>query len=770
VQQTTSPPRESGGPTDTTRGGLAGILLAGLGVTILVADLAAVATPIDPDVAKGLAIITVLAAAAAAIARPAFQAAERTRWTVSGAGVAVAALAVVLAAFGLNDTVSVAGITVGDVLWAAAYVTWYVATMLMAHRYVGGAYRSFWLDGVLTGLAAAACMTALFGDELPASGADAFVAIAQPATDLALFGLTVAVLMMIGRPGLQGALLTAGFLTLLTADVLRLSALTGGGDATVEVQMLSAVALVMPAGAAWMPPVPGRTLPIGGWWELTTPGAAMALVCGLLVIDHFDEQSAWVVGLSGAAFLIALVRMVWTLREVRSLALHRSESLTDDLTQLPNRRALFRELDVLCAPGARSGRGVAMLQIDIDGFKELNETLGHHAGDALLIAVSRRLQAVVPGTLARLGGDEFAAVVDNEHNPMRIADAISDALNDPIDIEGVSVAVGVSIGVARYPEDAHDARELARRADIAMYDAKRMGTTVAGYTAERDRHSRDKLMLLADLRRALRGDDEGLWLAYQPQVEIATGRICGAEALIRWRHPEQGEIPPNVLLPVAERGGLMRDLTLWVLEHAVSQSGQWRRAGLPMRVAVNVSAIVLVDTTLPNRIAEILQRHSLTADNLVVEVTEDAVMSDTTRAISILRRIKDLGVEIAIDDFGTGHSSLEQLKNLPADELKLDRSFVLGMDESPHDAAIVGSVVGLAKALGLRTVAEGVETEQVWRELAALGCHVAQGFGLARPMPPAQFEQWAHHPPDLARRLAPTLHAPRSAWRRQQAA
>jgi diguanylate cyclase (GGDEF)-like protein len=419
----------------------------------------------------------------------------------------------------------------------------------------------------------------------------------------------------------------------------------------------------------------------------------------------------------------------------------------------------------MTAAGERSARRFALLQLDLDGFKELNDTLGHHAGDDLLIAVSRRLEAVVPGTLARLGGDEFAAIVPDGHDAGEVADAIGDALHAPLDIEGVGVAVNASVGIAHFPQDAHDSRELARRADVAMYDAKRLGTVVAGYTAEHDEHSLDRLALAADLRSAF--DRDELWLAFQPQVDIATGRISGAEALIRWRHPTRGEVPPGVLLPIAERTGLMPQLTLWVLERAVAQAALWRRAGLDIRIGVNVSAIVLVDATLPARIAETLQRHALTPNNLCVEVTEDAVMRDTSRAIAILEQIKASGVEISVDDFGTGQSSLEQLKNVPADELKLDRSFVLGMVDDPQDAAIVGSVVGLGRALGLRVVAEGVETPQVWQRLSQLGCDVAQGFGLARPMPAEQFERWAREPSDRARLLVPQLHTSRSAWRPQ---
>jgi EAL domain-containing protein (putative c-di-GMP-specific phosphodiesterase class I) len=230
----------------------------------------------------------------------------------------------------------------------------------------------------------------------------------------------------------------------------------------------------------------------------------------------------------------------------------------------------------------------------------------------------------------------------------------------------------------------------------------------------------------------------------------------------------RGDVPPGVLLPIAERTGLMPQLTLWVLDKAVAQAAQWRRTGLEVRMAVNVSAIVLVDATLPDHIAATLERHHLLPESLVVEVTEDAVMRDPRRAIDILERIKASGVDIAVDDFGTGQSSLEQLKNVPADELKLDRSFVLGMADDAHDAAIVGSVVGLGRALGLRVVAEGVETPQVWQRLAELGCDVAQGFGLARPMPAAQFERWAREPSDRARLLVPQLHLSRQPRRRHR--
>ncbi|MDX6733133.1 MAG: diguanylate cyclase [Baekduia sp.] len=742
-------------------------ILTGAAIALGLADLAVLAGAEPASNRIGTILLptaTALVAAGLAGSRLAWSDRDRTIWILLCGGLAatIAGGAVAAVAGGALDVAGPA-----DALWLLAYPPWYAALILIGRRYLGGAHRSFWLDGVLIGLASASYVSALFLDDLtPMNDLALVVNVAYPAADLALLGILVGTLLMIGRPAPQSLMIAAGLAAMLGSHTLRIVSLSGGHTSpTAAIAVTWSLGLLLIAAAAWAPPAPGRVLPVGGWWELTSPASIATMACGILVTDHFWRLPTPAIALAAATFAAALARLVWTLREVRSLALHRREALTDDLTGLPNRRALFRELEVLTAAGERSARRLALLQLDLDGFKELNDSLGHHAGDDLLVAVSRRLEAVVPGTLARVGGDEFAAIVGEDHDARAVAEAIGVALSAPLEIEGVGIAVTASVGIAHFPQDAHDSRELARRADVAMYDAKRLGTVVAGYSAEHDEHSVDRFSLAADLRSAF--DRDELWLAYQPQVDIATGRISGAEALIRWRHPVRGDVPPGILLPIAERTGLMPQLTLWVLDKAVAQAAQWRRTGLDIRVAVNVSAVVLVDAGLPDRIAETLTRHLLTADNLVVEVTEDAVMRDPTRAIDILNRIKGSGVDIAVDDFGTGQSSLEQLKNVPADELKLDRSFVLGMVDDPQDAAIVGSVVGLGRALGLRVVAEGVETAEAFQRLADLGCDVAQGFGLARPMPAPQFERWAREPSDRARLLVPALHTSRSTWRRR---
>jgi diguanylate cyclase (GGDEF)-like protein len=741
-------------------------LLAGAGFALGLTDVAILAGLAHGGGTATLMVplATAVVAAGLTTLRVLWACADQTMWKLLLAGIVLTIAGAIAFAFAGHDDLGKAG--VADILLLAAYPLWYAALSVLGRRYLGGVHRSFWLDGLLIGLGSAAYVAAVFLDDLrAAAGVDLpglIVNVAYPAADLALLGVLCGTVLMIGRPAPQTLLLLAGLALSLASDVSRISHVAGGAAPHVSDAMAGTwgLGLLLVAAAAWASPAPGRVLPVGGWWELTSPASIATMACGILVADHWHRVPTAAVILAAATFAAALARLMWTLREVRSLALHRREALTDDLTGLPNRRALFRELEVLTAAGARSSRRLALLQLDLDGFKELNDTLGHQAGDELLVAVSRRLEAVVPGTLARLGGDEFAAIVGDGHDARAVADAIGDALHAPLDIDGVGVAVNASVGIAHFPQDAHDARELARRADVAMYDAKRLGTVVAGYTADHDEHSLDRLSLAADLRSAF--DRDELWLAFQPQVDIATGRISGTEALIRWRHPVRGDVPPGVLLPIAERTGLMPQLTFWVLDKAVQQAAAWRRTGLEVRMAVNVSAIVLVDATLPDQIAATLAKHNLLPESLVVEVTEDAVMRDPRRAIDILTRIKSSGVEIAVDDFGTGQSSLEQLKNVPADELKLDRSFVLGMAEDAHDAAIVGSVVGLGRALGLRVIAEGVETPQVWQRLAELGCDVAQGFGLARPMPAAQFERWAREPSDRARLLVPQLHTSRA--------
>jgi diguanylate cyclase (GGDEF)-like protein len=412
----------------------------------------------------------------------------------------------------------------------------------------------------------------------------------------------------------------------------------------------------------------------------------------------------------------------------------RAQALHDALTGLPNRTLLHRR-------AARVLRGdglAAMLLIDLDRFKEVNDTLGHDYGDGLLIEVSERLGDVLRrgDTLARMGGDEFAVLLDGLPDRAAVGDLaarLQDALRRPFALRGVAVELEASIGVALYPEHGTTAGELLQRADVAMYDAKRGRHGIATYSAERDPYSADRLGLLAELRQAIERDE--LVLHYQPKVSLCSGDLTGVEALVRWQHPVRGLLGPDEFVPFAERTGAVADLTRWVVDHALAEC---RRLDLP--VAVNLAAANIVDVTLPAAIGAALERHGVPAERLVCEISEHTVMADPVRASDVLDGLRALGVGLSLDDFGTGHSSLAYLKRLPLDEVKIDRSFVAGMTEDENDAVIVRSTIDLARNLGLRVVAEGVETAEIMAALAELRCDIAQGYFISRPLPAAELD------------------------------
>jgi diguanylate cyclase (GGDEF)-like protein len=418
----------------------------------------------------------------------------------------------------------------------------------------------------------------------------------------------------------------------------------------------------------------------------------------------------------------------------------RHQALHDALTGLPNRTLLYRR-----AERALRGELGAMLLIDLDRFKEVNDTLGHDYGDELLVEVAGRLaRAVRRGdTLARLGGDEFAVLLDGLPHRGAVAELagrLQDALREPFALRGVAIELEASIGVALYPEHGTALGTLLQRADVAMYEAKRGRHGVATYAADRDPYSADRLGLLAELRHAIEHDE--LVLHYQPKVALRTGAVTGVEALVRWQHPTRGLLGPDQFVPLAERTGAVVDLTRWVVGRALAQQRAWREDGIDMPVAVNLAAANIVDMTLPDSIAELLERHDVAGDRLECEISEHTVMADPLRGAEVLDRLRALGVRLSLDDFGTGHSSLAYLKRLPLDEVKIDRSFVSGMVEDENDAVIVRSTIDLARNLGLSVVAEGVESAEVMYALAGLSCDTAQGFHISRPVPADQLNAW----------------------------
>jgi diguanylate cyclase (GGDEF)-like protein len=425
-------------------------------------------------------------------------------------------------------------------------------------------------------------------------------------------------------------------------------------------------------------------------------------------------------------------------KRLRHLALH------DALTGLPN-RTLFHERVERAIKGIRPERTVAVLIVDLDRFKEVNDTLGHDHGDELLKVVAERLGGALRegDTLARLGGDEFAVVLtDLPHRgaAAETASRLHDALRRPFGLHGIAIELDASVGVALAPEHGRDVTTLIQRADVAMYDAKRTQGRVETYSVERDPYSPARLSLLGELRRAIEGDE--LVLHYQPKVSLEDDRVTGVEALVRWQHPEHGLLQPGEFVPLAERTGTIAHLTRWVLDAALRQCAEWRLEYPDLTVAVNLAAANVLDVSLPALVSELLAEHGLPGNALECEVSEHTVMSDPQRVTEVLAALRALGVRLSLDDFGTGQASLAYLKQLPLDEVKIDRAFITGMTDDDGDAVIVRSTIDLARNLGLEVVAEGVESEDVLEALVDLRCNSVQGFYLSRPLPSAELDVW----------------------------
>lgn len=429
------------------------------------------------------------------------------------------------------------------------------------------------------------------------------------------------------------------------------------------------------------------------------------------------------------------------------------QAAEDDLTGLPNRSEFRRRLATALVR-ASIEHPVAVLLLDVDHFREINDTLGHPNGDLLLQQVGRRLADLAEraggatAVVGRLGGDEFAVLLSpaaGEALPERFAAGILDAMEEPFDLQALALRIEVSIGIALAPEHGTDADLLLQRADVAMYVAKRSGRGRALYRTEDDEHSPQRLALMGELRRALSANQ--LQLLYQPKVDLATGAVAGVEALLRWRHPTRGMLEPERFLGPAEGTGLIRPLTHWVLQAALTQAREWQRQGLWCPVAANLSARNLHDAQLPDEIARLLQDLAVDPRLLELEITESAIMTDPDRALEILTALHELGVRLSVDDFGTGHCSLGYLRRLPLDALKIDQIFVRGMSTNGSDSAIVRSTVNLAHDLGLAAVAEGVEDEATWTRLAELGCDVAQGYHLSRPLAGDDLAAWMRQRP-----------------------
>ncbi|RBY79360.1 GGDEF-domain containing protein [Blastococcus sp. TF02-09] len=509
-------------------------------------------------------------------------------------------------------------------------------------------------------------------------------------------------------------------------------------------------ALIGPAGPMCLAVAavlqPARTVPQPADAKASTIGSftVVAASTSILLLAMLVDGAGAATACAALAALGASVRMLANVRELSQLAVSRREALTDELTGLPNRRAVLRRIEALSAEGAP----VALALLDLDKFKEVNDALGHSSGDHLLRLVAQRLETALRAgdLLGRLGGDEFAVVavldgdVPADEAGLALGRRLHDRLAQPFPLDGMSVHCSASIGVTTSTEDGRRPSVLLRRADVTMYDAKRSGSGVALYDPAVHSDSSGHLALVEQLRTALTTDQ--LVLHHQPQLDITDGRVVGVECLVRWTHPERGLIPPAQFLPLAEVHGLMGPLTERVLESAIAQAADWRGRGLDLRVSVNLSASNLLDTGLPARLAELLTRHEVPPRSVVLEVTETVLLTDPERSLAVVADLAALGVSVSIDDFGTGYSSLAYLRDLPVTELKLDRSFTTDLCTDRRTEAIIASTIDLAHRLGLGVVAEGVEDDETLAHLRTLGCDTSQGFLHSPALPAPVLERW----------------------------
>ncbi|HYI35782.1 MAG TPA: bifunctional diguanylate cyclase/phosphodiesterase [Thermoleophilaceae bacterium] len=463
---------------------------------------------------------------------------------------------------------------------------------------------------------------------------------------------------------------------------------------------------------------------------------------------------------SGIGLLLLLFLTVVLFRINRQLARQarasEHDALHDPLTGLPNRALLLDRLEHAIVGARRDPSMLSVLVLDLDRFKEINDTLGHHAGDQVLTEVGPRLAPVLrPGdTLARLSGDEFALLLPavGIEQAEEVAGRVRAAMQTPFELGDLTVTVDASVGIVTYPTHGEDAETLLQRADIAMYLCKGRGRGHALYDPADDPYDSERLLLIGDLRDAI--DAGELTLEYQPKFNVADLSLIGVEALVRWQHPTRGKLPPDSFIPLAEHTGLIRPLTLEVLRKAARQWAKWHDAGLELTVAVNLSVANLLDNQLVEDVARIIAEEHMPPDRLILEITESTVMSDPERTVAMLERLADMKIQLSIDDYGTGHSSLAYLRRLPVHELKIDRSFVQHLSTDDGDAQIVYSTIDLAHSLGLRVVAEGVEDADSLELLQAHHCDRVQGFHLGRPVAPGAIFDATAPPPPAATPLA----------------
>ena len=654
-----------------------------------------------------------------------------------------AAGSAILAASGLAE-VATSFPAPGELLFLVSYAGLAVFVFLDADRRPSTAL-SAWLDAAvvaggvasLAGALLLAPMVSTFGPK----GLPLLLALMYPLLDLMLALVVVAQAVLRARPWDRSTLLlTVGFLLFAVADSsIVLNLRQGGYEFGVALDATWGLAFALLIAAACRPPRAEEV--VSGPGTGTKALLSAVSVALLALVLRPDGALGWYLTIPAVATLLAAgARMALALKEAHGAAEAQQLSLTDELTGLPNRRAVLAQLDR--AIGA--DRTMALMLIDLDGFKDVNDTFGHVSGDAVLRLSGQRMRAALPPEVqvGRLGGDEFAILLEQD-DPVRLletANSVRGVLSQPTRVEDLELAVGASIGITVHEKGDRVSADLLRRADVAMYQAKISRAGALLYDHGSDGSSRKRLRLAEELRRAL--DHDELLVHYQPQIEAATQRVLGMEALVRWNHPQHGLVQPAVFLPVARQTGLMLSISEIVMHRLVADARRWAAAGMPLRMSMNVAPPELLGGLLLPRLFEVVRGAELPPETVVLEVTEDSFLADPHRARQILDDVRGAGLQLSIDDYGTGFSSLAYVRDLPVQELKMDRSFVSTICRDRRSRMIVASTNQMAHALGMRLVAEGVEDAATAAELVAIGVDAMQGFHLARPMPAAEVEPW----------------------------
>jgi diguanylate cyclase (GGDEF)-like protein len=673
---------------------------------------------------------------------------DRLAWAVLAAGMASYTAGNIYYFVAQRDLLVVPIPSLADYLWLAFYPCAYVFVVLHLRRQVTHFQLGVWLDGAVAALGAAALAAAyvlgLVVTDTSGSAATVATNLAYPLGDLVLLTMIVGVFGLSGwRVAPMWWLAGAGMAAFAAADAVYLfDASRNAYHPGTWLDLMWDVGLALLAVAAVRRDAAATERRMDGWTALLVPFLFSLLSVALLAVSSRTRLPMTAVVLAAATLLVAVTRTGLTFREVRQLADTRRLARTDDLTGLPNRRHFHAA--VTTAVAERGDTEVAVLMMDLDRFKEINDSLGHHVGDELLTLLGPRLRGVLAehDLLARLGGDEFGVLLPDAgaERAAAVAGQLLSALRSPFDLAGVSLHVEASMGIALCPTHAEGVTGLLQHADLAMYSAKSAHAGYAFSQTEMEGADRLRLETLEDLRGAL--DRDELILHYQPKLDLRTEEVTGVEALVRWQHPTRGLLYPDEFLPLAERSGLMRRLTVTVLDSALRQVDAWRHEGRALTVAVNLSTSNLLDTQLPDQVEMLLTALDLPSRLLELEITETVLMTDPVRALEVLRGLRALGVRLAVDDYGTGYSSLSYLQDLPVDDLKLDRSFVMRSETDPRSAAIVRSTIALAHSLDMQIIAEGVESAAVLSRLAQAGCDIAQGYHIARPQPAEQLASW----------------------------